>query len=256
VADLVADETVQVTAANNTPENFNVVFPEMFQKALLGRIDRNAEVVYGYLDNADLAAEVAKVYATLAQAAATVAYQEHCPIGELLAVGECAHLEYKSTLRTGADTGDVIKVLETAVVKTVAAFANSRHGGTLLIGVADDGSVHGLSSDYASLAKPGKDDRDLFLLHLSQVLINGLGAAAASAVSTQIHHVDGQDLCRVHVPPSSFPIDASVKVEKNGQLLSKIAFYIRIGNGTREVDGTERQKYISARWGAIAKEAS
>ncbi len=45
VADLVADETVQVTAANNTPENFNVVFPEMFQKALLGRIDRNAEVV-------------------------------------------------------------------------------------------------------------------------------------------------------------------------------------------------------------------
>jgi glycine/D-amino acid oxidase-like deaminating enzyme len=30
------------------------------------------------------------------------AYQEHCPIGELLAAGEGAHLEYKSTLRTGA----------------------------------------------------------------------------------------------------------------------------------------------------------
>lgn len=100
------------------------------------------------------------MYATLAQAAAKVAYQEHCRIGELLATGEGAHLDYKSTLRTGADTGEVIKVLETMVIKTVAAFANSRQGGTLLIGVADEGSVHGLESDYASLRKPGKDDRD------------------------------------------------------------------------------------------------
>jgi len=256
VADLVADETVQVTAANNTAENFTVVFPEMFQKALLERIDRNAEVVYGFLDTPDLAADVVKVYATLAQAAAKVAYQEHCPIGELLAADEGAHLEYKSTLRTGADSGEVIKVLETAVIKTVAAFANSRQGGTLLIGVADDGSVHGLESDYASLRKPGKDDRDLFALHLSQVLINALGAAAASTVTVQTHHVDGQDLCRVHVPPSDFPVDADVKIEKNGQLLTKTAFYVRIGNGTREVDGTERQKYIGARWGGMAQEAS
>ncbi len=33
--DLVADEQVQVTAVNNTAENFGVVFPELFQKALL-----------------------------------------------------------------------------------------------------------------------------------------------------------------------------------------------------------------------------
>ena len=27
----------------------------------------------------------------------------------------------------------------------------------------------------------------------------------------QLHTVDGSDLCRVHVPPSSFPVDAHVK---------------------------------------------
>ena len=43
------------------------------------------------------------------------------------------------------------KVLEGAVLKTVAAFLNSYDGGTLLIGVADDGTVHGLDADYASL---------------------------------------------------------------------------------------------------------
>jgi type I restriction enzyme R subunit len=250
--DMVADQSVQVTATNNSAENFGVVFPEMFQKALLGRIDRNEKVVYKYLDDPDLAADVVKVYATLAQARAKVAYQEHCPIGELLgAGGENAHLEYKSSLRTGAETGELIKPLETAVIKTVAAFANSRQGGTLLIGVADDRTVHGLASDYASLRKPGKDDRDLFVLHLNQVLITALGETAASSVSTQIHTVDGRDLCRVHVPPSSFPVDASVKIDKAGQLVKKTAFYVRIGNGTREIsDPTEKQKYIASRWSA------
>ena len=244
-------ESVQVTAVNNTAENFGVVFPELFQKALLDRMDRNEKVVFKYLDDSDLAADVVKVYATLAQARAKVAYQEHCPIGELLDAGEGAHLEYKSTLRTGADTGEVYKPLETASLKTVAAFANSREGGTLLIGVADDGTIHGLASDYASLHKDGKDDRDLFLLHLNQLLINAMGETVASTVSARIHSVDGNDVCRVHVPPSAFPVEAKVVVDKKGQMLTKTAFYIRIGNGTREItDPVERQKYISTRWGS------
>lgn len=249
--DMVSDEALQATAVNNTPENFGVVFPDLFQKALLGRMDRNEKVVFKFLEDPDLAADVLKVYATLAQARAKVAYQEHCPIGELLAgSGENAYLEFKSTLRTGAETGEVIKTLETAVVKTIAAFANSREGGTLLIGVADDGSVHGLASDYASLRKPGKDDRDQFQLHLNQVLVNAIGEAAASSLSIQLHTVDGEDLCRVHVPPSSFPVEARVKVDKAGQVVTKTAFYVRIGNGTREItDPTERHKYTAARWG-------
>jgi predicted HTH transcriptional regulator len=144
----------------------------------------------------------------------------------------------------------VIKTLETAVIKTVAAFANSRQGGTLLIGVADGGTVHGLESDYASLRKAGRDDRDLFGLHLNQVLINALGETAASSVSSQTHTVDGADLCRVHVPPSTFPVDANVKVDKGGQLVKKTAFYIRVGNGTREIgEPAEKQKYLADRWG-------
>jgi len=85
--DMVADENVQVTAANNTVENFGVVFPEMFQRMLLSRMDRNEKVIFKYLDDDELAADVVKVYATLAQARARVAYQEHCPVGELLAGG-------------------------------------------------------------------------------------------------------------------------------------------------------------------------
>lgn len=66
----------------------------------------------------------------------------------------------------------------------------------------------------------------------------------------QLHTVDGADLCRVHVPPSSFPVDATVLVANGDQLHKKTAFYVRIGNGTREIaDAAERQKYVATRWG-------
>lgn len=50
---------------------------------------------------------------------------------------ESAHLEYKVSLRTHADSGETFKPLETASLQTIAAFLNSREGGTLLIGVAE-----------------------------------------------------------------------------------------------------------------------
>ncbi len=170
---------------------------------------------------------------------------------------ENAHLEYKSTLRWDIRRLRDDAVPEKAVVKTVAGFLNSRDGGTLLIGVADDGTVYGLESDYASLRKGGKDDRDVFQLHLSQVLVNALGEAAAAEVTAQMHTVAAQDLCRVHARPSSFPVEASVKVEKNGQVEKKTAFYVRIGNGTKEIpEGAEKQKLIAGRWGKGAVDST
>lgn len=150
----------------------------------------------------------------------------------------------------------MIKALETACLKTITAFANSRDGGTLLIGVADDGSVHGLASDYASLHQPGKDDRDRFQLHLGQLLINAVGETVASSVSVQVHTLDGADLCRVHVPPSRFPVEATVAAFKGGQVTRRTAFYVRLGNGTREItDLAERQRYVASRWGAAIQAA-
>ena len=46
-------------------------------------------------------------------------------------------------------------------MKAIAAFANAE-GGSLLIGVNDEGTVIGLAHDYASL----HGDRDEFQLHL------------------------------------------------------------------------------------------
>ena len=101
------------------------------------------------------------------------------------------------------------------------------------------------------LRKEGKDDRDLFLLHLKQAVINAIGLSAAVNVGGEILEIGGKDLCRVHVKPSALPVEAQVtEVDKNGQNLNKIVFYGRFGNGTRAIpDPSDRERYKVQIWG-------
>ena len=61
----------------------------------------------------------------------------------LIAQGEGPDLEFKSSFRWDIHQQRANEGLETGVLKTLAAFMNGR-GGTLLVGVADDGKVLGL----------------------------------------------------------------------------------------------------------------
>ncbi|MFN2544604.1 MAG: RNA-binding domain-containing protein [Actinomycetota bacterium] len=251
-ADLVADPEVQQQAAVNTEENFGLEFEDRFRDAVAARMHQAEDLTIRILDKPEFRAEVVNALMPRVYERARVAYQKNCPIGELLGRSEDKHLEFKSTLRWDLEKGEKSRLVESAVIKTIAAFLNSEFGGTLLIGVSDDGGVAGLDHDYATLRKQGKFDSDLFLLHLNQLIENAAGLAAATNVATTIHHVDGHDVCRVHVDPSGHPVDAEVTVvDKRGQFGKKRLFYVRLNNGTRAIeDEKERQRYIAQRWGA------
>jgi predicted HTH transcriptional regulator len=210
----------------------------------------NEDFTFKLLDDAELFGRLVAATLPGAYAAARVASQEWLPIGDLLAAGESGSIEYKASLRTHAGSGEVVKALETASLKTIAGFLNSEAGGTLLIGVADDGTVVGLADDFASLTKPGRDDTDRFQLHLVQLVQASMGDAAAASISIRVHTVDGRTLCRVHVKPSKFPVHATVVGTKDGKTEKRSAFYVRLPNKTAEItDEDERQKYIAQRWG-------
>ncbi len=66
-------------------------------------------------------------------------------IEELISGQENDAVEFKSTARWDLREEKRNKAVEDAVVKTVAAFLNT-NGGTLLIGVADDGTRSGCST--------------------------------------------------------------------------------------------------------------
>ena len=243
--DLVKDDDIRNQAINNDEATFrDHVFADQFVKALVSRHDRNEKVVFTYLDSKEMQAAVAAVYAVKVQKQAIVAHQQTCPIGDLLGPDrESQYLEYKSTLRWDIKQGQKSKLIETAAIKTIAGFANSWYGGTLLIGVADDGSIHGLEDDCNTFTKRGQlGDHDLWGQHLQNLIHHRLGAYALSLVDWKFHKVNGHHLARINITPSAY----SVYDTKGNQQ----TFWQRTPTSTLSItDKAERARIIASRWG-------
>jgi hypothetical protein len=71
---------------------------------------------------------------------------------------ESQTVEFKSTFRVDAESDVVIPAVEHALVKAIVSMANSG-GGTVFIGVADDGKIVGTSREEAVLRKRSKNGR-------------------------------------------------------------------------------------------------
>jgi len=161
---------------------------------------------------------------------------------DLIAEGESDGLEFKSTLRWDVKEGTINKKLEEVIMKTVAAFANS-DGGTLLIGVGDDGEVLGLEPDYHSLGGVG---RDKFELHLRNLLNEQFGKGfVTSKVVIKFHEIDDKEVCQIETTAAKDPVIVKMK-DKNGQPTEK--FYARSGNSSQEIPLSEMNAYIKDRF--------
>ena len=134
------------------------------------------------------------------------------------------------------------KKLEDVIVKTIAAFANS-HGGSLLVGVGDDGEVLGLCHDYASL---GEAERDGFEIHLRNLLNQALGVSfVTTKVRISFPQFAGEDICRVDVEPATEPLLMKVTT-KDGPPVEK--FYARSGNSSQEIPPSQLKAYWDTRF--------
>lgn len=163
-------------------------------------------------------------------------------LAEMIDKGESDELEFKSTLRWDIKESRVNKKLEEVILKSVAAFANSQ-GGTLLIGVDDEGRVLGLEHDYLSL---GDVDRDKFELHLRNLLNQQFGTGVVtSKIDIMFHEVEENEVCQIDVASVKEPLILKLK-DKNGQLIEK--FYVRSGNSSQEIPLSELHSYMKERF--------
>lgn len=162
-------------------------------------------------------------------------------IDDLVREGESEELEFKATLRWDLQTEAVNSKLEDAIVKAVAAFSNGQ-GGTLLIGVDDDGEILGLDHDYVSLS----GDRDEFELHLRNLLNKHLGAAMVTTnLKVSFPTPNGRDICQVDVIAARQPVFLTV-TDKNGRREEK--FYVRSGNSSQDLPPSEAAAYVKDRF--------
>ena len=160
---------------------------------------------------------------------------------EMIAGGESEDLEFKQSLRWGSKQSEQIKIAESIVMKTIAGFANS-DGGTLLIGVMDDGEVEGLEMDFESLG----GDKDEFELHLGQLIDREFGKAfRPSHIGVTFPSIEETAICRIDVSPANAPVVLETQ-NKHGQKLEK--FYVRSGNSTQEFSFSDASEYIRTRF--------
>jgi len=151
--------------------------------------------------------------------------------------GEGPYLEFKSSLRWDYAESRINRSLESVVLKTLAGFLNSSIGGTLLIGVADNGELLGLEQDYQTLKKPNQDG---FEQAVMTAISSNLGADLCPFVHVLFHVIDNKAVCRLIVSPANRPVFLD---QGNNP-----KFFVRTGGGTRELNIQEALAYIPGRW--------
>ena len=154
-------------------------------------------------------------------------------IADLIAGGETRAVEFKSTLRMNLHTGQVDDKIQVSALKTIAGFLNAK-GGTLLIGVADNGEVLGLDAD-------GFQNEDKLGLHLVNLVKDRIGEVflptSTPTFRTRMAHGFWRFAARR---------GRKRPFSKDGNLQR---FFVRGGNATTELSGASVTDYVKQRFG-------
>lgn len=157
------------------------------------------------------------------------------PITELITLGENGTLEFKSSWQWDMRENKENAALRYACLKTIAAFLNSE-GGTLLIGVEDDGNVAGIDKDLARY----QNSKDKFEQNIRARLVDCIGTVAAAGIKIRFAAAADKEVCVVEVEPASERVYS--KTDKGQE------FYCRVGNTTRALTLQETEEYLARHW--------
>lgn len=163
----------------------------------------------------------------------TVVEDKPSTLEQMIVQGEGIYTEFKSTLRVNLHTGEKDKRMEHASLKTINGFLNSKEGGTLVIGVSDDGSALGLSNDLF-------ENEDKLELHLGNLIKAQLGVASMLHIKAHFEDYQNARVLLVDCKPSKVPI----YLMNNGVE----EFYIRAGGSSAKLTPSQMTVYILQRF--------
>src|SRR3989338_2231703 len=153
-------------------------------------------------------------------------------IDDIVSNGDSSAVEFKTTLRINLHTGNKDPKMELAILKTIAGFLNT-NGGTLIIGVSDDGTALGIDADAF-------ENEDKMSLHLVNLIKDRMSPTIMPFIHARFEDYKG---CRVMVIECS-KARAPVFV-KDGNIER---FYVRTGPSTTELSASQTQEYIKQHW--------
>lgn len=156
-------------------------------------------------------------------------------VEEIIAMGERTFIEFKSTLQWDVREERQNKALRHSVSKTIAAFLNTE-GGTLIIGVEDDGSIYGLEPDLALV----QNSPDRFDQLLANLITDAIGPQYNHLIRGRFETVEGKQVYVMDIEKAPEPVYLKGARGKE--------FYIRVRTTTRALDPEETVNYIQMNW--------
>lgn len=150
-----------------------------------------------------------------------------------IVAGETKTQEFKQTLEYCLREEKKADYVLKSALKTVAGFLNTQ-GGTLFVGVDDEGEIPGVNLE---LDKFHRGSEDKMLLHLTNKIRSDLGNDALQYVEKQIHEIDGNLVLMVECAPSKTPV-----------FYKKEQFFVRRPASTDELKGEDQMKYYAQRF--------
>ena len=151
---------------------------------------------------------------------------------DMIRAGESDSVEFKSALRTNLYTNKKDRAIEHSVLRTLAGFLNT-DGGTLVIGVSDDGKPVGIEVDNFANA-------DRMSLHLVNIVNDRMGPNAMTLIHGSFDNFEDSRVFVVNCQRS--PNEVYLK---DGDVQR---FYIRTGPSTTELTGSDMVDYVNRRF--------
>lgn len=149
----------------------------------------------------------------------------------LIRSGESKTLEFKQTFTKDVDTNikDKEKKIRTASLKNIVAFLNT-DGGTLLIGVKDNGIITGIEVDYY-------ENDDKYCLNFKNQVKERIGEDCYPFLNWEIIGVKNKKILRVDCKRANTPF-----------YLDEKEFFVRTNPSADKLEGRKLQQYLKTRF--------
>lgn len=156
-------------------------------------------------------------------------------IKDMIAQGENERVEFKSSICWDYNTRTADKSIKPVIAKTIVGFLNSQ-GGTLLIGISDNGIVSGIEKDIETLSKKNQDG---FLLELTNIVGLHIGVEHLAQIHPHFETIQNKLICVVSIDKSPGPV--FLKNDDN-------KLWIRAGNSIRYLGVKSAMNYVKTNW--------
>jgi len=238
---LTADTNISIISNTNPKDYFSIIIEKYGEKALVDQLipmDRNLWEIDNYEQflakrRIIIADEINKY---LDSFIIEKKEEKKISIQDYVVMGESSTVEYKSTVRWDMEQNKINKELEKVILKTINGFLNFE-GGTLLVGIDDNGEIIGIDKDISTLNKKNVDGFQQLLMSL---VSEYLGVEYSQYINITFENVENKNVCIVNIDKAPQPVFVREKDTKS--------FYIRAGNTTKFLNSEETHNYIQLHW--------